>query len=91
MAAKEVVLAQLDALKVKYDEAVEARKKTEQDIEAVRPVRDGMSFNSAQGIKPHECQSARMWTEQHQHRLHWRNTWNSWKLSWPSCRKFTRR
>lgn len=39
VAAKEVVLGQLQALKAKYDEAVEARKKAEQDIETVRPVR----------------------------------------------------
>ncbi|CAG01775.1 unnamed protein product, partial [Tetraodon nigroviridis] len=35
--AKEAVLGQLAALKAKYDEAVEARKKVEQDIETVRP------------------------------------------------------
>lgn len=38
--AKEAVLGQLDALKAKYDEAVETRKKVEQDIETVRPVRE---------------------------------------------------
>lgn len=38
--AKEAVLGQLAALKAKYDEAVEARKKVEQDIETVRPVRE---------------------------------------------------
>lgn len=30
---------QLEMLKAKYDDAVEARKKTEHDIEAFRPVR----------------------------------------------------
>ncbi|KAG7220775.1 hypothetical protein INR49_032018 [Caranx melampygus] len=35
--AKEAMLGQLDALKAKYNEAVEARKKTEYDIEALRP------------------------------------------------------
>lgn len=38
--AKEAVLGQLDALKAKFKEAVEARKKVEQDIETVRPVRE---------------------------------------------------
>lgn len=38
MAAKEAMLGQLDALKAKYDDAVEARKKTEHDIEMLRPV-----------------------------------------------------
>lgn len=38
VAAKEVVLGQLDALKAKCEEAVEARKKAEQDIETLRPV-----------------------------------------------------
>ncbi|XP_040921143.1 notochord granular surface [Toxotes jaculatrix] len=37
LAAKEAILGQLDMLKVKYDEAVEARKETEHDIEALRP------------------------------------------------------
>lgn len=32
-------MAQLDMLKAKYAEAVEARKKTEHDIEVLRPVR----------------------------------------------------
>lgn len=40
METKEAVLGQLGALKAKYDEAVEARKKIEQDIETVRPVRE---------------------------------------------------
>lgn len=39
VAAKEVVLGQVEALKAKCDEAVEARKKAEQDIETLRPVR----------------------------------------------------
>lgn len=38
--AKEAVLGQLSALKAKFKEAVEARKKVEQDIEIVRPVRE---------------------------------------------------
>lgn len=38
VAAKEVVVSQLDALKAKCEEAVEARKKAEQDIETLRPV-----------------------------------------------------
>lgn len=38
VAANGVVLGQLDALKAKCDEAVEARKMAEQDIEIVRPV-----------------------------------------------------
>lgn len=38
--AKEAVLGQLGALKAKFEEAVEARKKVEQDIETVRPVRE---------------------------------------------------
>ncbi|XP_041832064.1 notochord granular surface [Melanotaenia boesemani] len=37
LAAKEVIVGQLDMLKVKYDEALEARKQTELDIEALRP------------------------------------------------------
>lgn len=40
MEAKEAVLGQLAALKAKYDKAVETRKKVEQDIETVRPVRE---------------------------------------------------
>lgn len=40
MEAKEAVLGQLGALKAKYDETVEARKKVEQDIETVRLVRE---------------------------------------------------
>lgn len=36
--AKEAVLGQLGELKAKFEEAVEARKKVEQDIETVRPV-----------------------------------------------------
>ncbi|CAK6962167.1 notochord granular surface [Scomber scombrus] len=37
LATKEAMLGQMGALKAKYDEAVEARKKTEQEIEALRP------------------------------------------------------
>ncbi|XP_047429116.1 notochord granular surface isoform X2 [Mugil cephalus] len=37
LAAKEAMLGQLDMVKAKCDEAAEARKKTEQDIEALRP------------------------------------------------------
>ncbi|XP_068198398.1 notochord granular surface [Antennarius striatus] len=37
LAAKDAMLGQLDMLKAKYDEAVEARKKTEHDIETLRP------------------------------------------------------
>nr|XP_046229200.1 notochord granular surface isoform X2 [Scatophagus argus] len=37
LAAKEAMLGQLDMLKAKYDEAVDARKKTEHDIETLRP------------------------------------------------------
>lgn len=40
VAAKDAMLGQLDSLKAKYDEAVEARKNTEHDIEAIRPVRN---------------------------------------------------
>lgn len=40
LAAKEAMLGQLDMLKAKYDEAVAARKKTEHDIETLRPVRN---------------------------------------------------
>ena len=39
MEAKEAMLGQFDILKAKYYEAVDARKKTEQDIENLRPVR----------------------------------------------------
>lgn len=39
LAAKEAMLGQFNTLKVKYDEAVEARKKIEHDIEGLRPVR----------------------------------------------------
>lgn len=38
LAAKEAMLGQLDALKAKYEVAFEARKRTEEDIEALRPV-----------------------------------------------------
>ncbi|XP_035280201.1 notochord granular surface isoform X2 [Anguilla anguilla] len=37
IAAKEAMAAQLEMLKAKYEEAVEARKKAEQEIEAFRP------------------------------------------------------
>lgn len=40
LAAKESAAAQLKAIKVKYEEAVELRKKAELDIEAFRPVSD---------------------------------------------------
>ncbi|XP_034018741.1 notochord granular surface [Thalassophryne amazonica] len=36
LATKEAMLGQLDALKAKYEEAVEMRKKTEEEIEALR-------------------------------------------------------
>lgn len=39
LAAKESAAAQLEAIKVKYEEAVELRKKAELDIETFRPVR----------------------------------------------------
>lgn len=38
MAAKEAAAAQLQAIKIKYEEALELRKKAELDIEAFRPV-----------------------------------------------------
>lgn len=38
MAAKESAAAQLEAIKIKYEEAVELRKKAELEIEAFRPV-----------------------------------------------------
>lgn len=38
MAAKESTAAQLQAVKIKYEEAVELKKKAELDIEAFRPV-----------------------------------------------------
>ncbi|XP_059212748.1 notochord granular surface [Centropristis striata] len=37
LAAKEAMLGQLDMLKAKYDDAVDARKKAEHDIENLRP------------------------------------------------------
>ncbi|KAM9468067.1 desmin-like isoform 2-T2 [Clarias gariepinus] len=37
VAAKEAMVAQLELVKVKYEEALEARKKAEQDIEAFKP------------------------------------------------------
>ncbi|CAL9692284.1 unnamed protein product [Knipowitschia caucasica] len=37
LAAKEAMLGQLEMLKTKYNDAVEARKQTEQEIEALRP------------------------------------------------------
>ncbi|XP_053193489.1 notochord granular surface [Scomber japonicus] len=37
LATKEGMLGQMGTLKAKYDEAVEARKKTEQEVEALRP------------------------------------------------------
>lgn len=40
LAAKEAMLGQFDMLKAKYDEAVDARKKAEHDIETVRLVRN---------------------------------------------------
>lgn len=54
VAAKVVVLGQLDALKAKCEEAVEARKKAEQDIENLRPVgkqTSGMSFKSDRSME----------------------------------------
>lgn len=38
MEAKETAAAQLEAIKIKYEEAVELRKKAELDIEIFRPV-----------------------------------------------------
>lgn len=38
LAAKESSAAQLEAIKIKYEEAVELRRKAESDIEAFRPV-----------------------------------------------------
>lgn len=38
MAAKESTAAQLEAIKIKYEEAVELKKKAELEIEAFRPV-----------------------------------------------------
>lgn len=38
MAAKEEMSCQLDVLKSKYDEALEARKQIERQIETLRPV-----------------------------------------------------
>lgn len=46
LAAKEAMFGQLDSLKAKYEEAVVVRKEKEQDIEALRPVR-----NSRKSIK----------------------------------------
>ena len=40
LVAKEVMLGQLDKLKVEYNEAVDACKKTEHDMEAVCRVRN---------------------------------------------------
>lgn len=40
MAGKESAAAQLEAIKVKYEEAMELRRKAELDIEAFRPVGD---------------------------------------------------
>lgn len=52
LAAKEAMLGQLDMLKAKYNEAVDARKKTEHDIETVRPVRNsGKSKFTPVGFK----------------------------------------
>lgn len=44
LAAKEAMLGQFNTLKAKHDEAVEARKKTEHNIEHLRPVRQGYLF-----------------------------------------------
>lgn len=38
VAGKEAMMAQLEMVKTKYEEALEARKKAEQDIEAFKPV-----------------------------------------------------
>lgn len=38
MAAKKSTTAQLESIKIKYEEAVELKKKAELDIEAFRPV-----------------------------------------------------
>lgn len=40
LAAKEAMCGQLDALKAKYEEALVARKDTEEVIVALRPVRN---------------------------------------------------
>lgn len=50
LAAKEAMLGQLDKLKAKYSEAVDARKKTEHDIENLRPVR-----NCRKSFRNFEC------------------------------------
>ncbi|XP_020497670.1 notochord granular surface isoform X1 [Labrus bergylta] len=56
LSAKEGMMGQLDMLKSKYDEAVEARKKTEYDIEILRPDVD-------------KATSARIALEKHQEQL----------------------
>lgn len=38
LAAKAAMLGQLDTLKARYNEALETRKKSEYEIEALRPV-----------------------------------------------------
>lgn len=38
MAAKESTAAQLEAIKIKYEESLELKKKAELEIEAFRPV-----------------------------------------------------
>lgn len=101
MASKEAVLGQLDLLKAKYDEVVAARKKTEEDIEALRPVRLSERFNLKKHFptyyfcftfpKPRAFFCPRMWTQPLQPVSDWRSSWRICTLSWPFCREFTRK
>lgn len=103
LAAKEAMSGQLEMLKVKYEEALEARKKAEMEIEAFRPVRrsdratlaellpfTALPFLPVNHERGASCCS-RMWTERPLPALLWRSSWRTWRWNWSSCREFIRR
>lgn len=94
---------QLEMLKVKYEEAMEARKKAELDIEAFRPV-SGRSLilrcdvehvlnceRVREFTKSKMALFRRMWMLQRLPELPWKGDWKTWRWSLSSCRGFTKR
>lgn len=86
VAAKESTAARLEAIKIKYEEAVELKKRAELDIEAFRPVGYILFADIHFNVKLDSyflrkwCLWCRMLTEPPPHALPWRKDWSSWKL-----------
>lgn len=83
LATKEAMLAQFNTLKAKYDEAVEGRKKTETNIDNLRPVRHSGKASDLY-IKHTKSPDGvsicpRMSIKQHQLALLWKNNWKTWR------------